>query len=105
MCKLLEQKEPPASKAKQGFGVDALVRRFAYISNNTLWMFNNRISFSIVYGKYWEKPIYSIHNNGGRKANECLDIDINIHRLAFSMVLWNIGKFAKILKYFPSKYA
>lgn len=70
----------------------------------TLWLFNDRLSFSAQYCPMWEKPMYKVYENGGREPNECLDVNLHFWKLAFSMTLWNIGKWSRLLRMWkPSK--
>lgn len=67
----------------------------------TLWLFKQRVSVGCVYGRYWESPVFSISNNGGRLADECFDLNVNLWRLGFSFTLWHIGAWSKLLRYLP----
>lgn len=40
------------------------------INGFTIWMNNDKYCINLhSYNKYWEKPRFSIHENGGRKKN------------------------------------
>lgn len=55
------------------------------------------------YCRGWEYPRLHFHENGGRKANECLDLNWAIWKMAFSITIYNLGSWSRILKYIPTK--
>lgn len=71
--------------------------------NKTLWLFNQRLSVSLSYCPMWEKPMYAIWNNGGRKPGECFDLGANLWRFAIAITLWRIGRWSGVLQLLSGK--
>jgi hypothetical protein len=51
----------------------------------------------------WETPKLAFHENGGRQANECLDLNWSIWRMAFSVTICNLGGLSRVLRFIPTK--
>lgn len=67
----------------------------------TLWLFNQRVTLSARYCPTWDRPMYYLTDNGGRKPDECLDINLTIWRFAMSLTIWGIGGLSTVLRYMP----
>lgn len=68
----------------------------------TLWMFKYRFSISVGHYPTWhgkKRRFISVRNNGGRKADECLDINWEVGTIGGAITLWQIGVFEKILRF------
>ena len=53
------------------------------------WFSRDRISVTGQYCPMWEKPHYQCFTNGGWREGECLDMHINVHRIALSLTIWD----------------
>jgi hypothetical protein len=66
----------------------------------TLWLFKGRVSFSAHYLP--QHPArFELSNNGGRRADELLDVNARIGKMALSFTLWQIGSFWRIVRFLP----
>jgi hypothetical protein len=70
----------------------------------THWLFNQRLSLSAQRCSDWPDGFrLYFHENGGRRANECLDVNLNVGRYALSVTLWQIGGWSRILRLIPDR--
>ena len=57
----------------------------------TVYLIPRRLSLTIGYHPQWPRPLYRLHDNGGRLPHETLDVGVLVWRLALSATLWGIG--------------
>jgi hypothetical protein len=50
----------------------------------------------------WDHPKLAFHENGGRRAFECLDLNWSIWRMVFSITIYNIGGLSRALRFIPT---
>lgn len=80
--------------------IDKGVPGVADIKCITIWLFDGRVSLSAHYLPQ-HPPRIEISNNGGRRADEVLDVNARIGTLALSFTLWQIGAFWRIVRLLP----
>jgi hypothetical protein len=70
----------------------------------TLWLFKQRLSLSAQYCPKWDAAHYALWTNGGRYEGEVLDVNMSLWHFAFSLTLWRIGGFERVLKHVPTRH-
>jgi hypothetical protein len=68
----------------------------------TLWLFRDRLSLSAHYCPMWRRGGLAFWDNGGRKENECLDLNACIGRWSLSLTLWQIRGWSRLLRFIPT---
>jgi hypothetical protein len=66
----------------------------------TIWLFRSRVCLNAHYLPQHPARL-EISNNGGRRADECLDVNAHIGKLSLSFTLWQIGAFWRIVRLLP----
>jgi hypothetical protein len=51
----------------------------------------------------WPQGRFTFHENGGRKRGECLDLNLTIGRVIFSIVWFNLRWLPALLRFVPTK--
>lgn len=69
-----------------------------------LWLFNRRLTLSAGYYPMWDTWKLSIGDNGGRQANECLDLNLNVWYFHAGLTVWGLGWLSWLTRWIPTRH-
>lgn len=70
-----------------------------------VWLLNDRLLFSIHHCPLWQRGGLHFHENGGRTADQCLDITLVIGRTNYGMTIWRLGRLSWFTRRIPAPRA
>lgn len=59
--------------------------------------------FSVGVGLYpqWQRGGFCFRENGGRYADECLDMTIDVWKVTCTCTMWGLGRLSVLTRYLP----
>lgn len=70
---------------------------------NGLWLFKDRLTLNAQYCPKWQHGGLCFHENGGRKASECLDMTLVLYKLNLGMTIWGLGRLSLLTRWIPCR--
>lgn len=73
------------------------------VQNGTPWLLNGNVSLSARHCPTWPAGFrLFFHENGGRRRNECLDLNLNVGKWALSLTFWGMRGLPLLIGWIPS---
>lgn len=74
-----------------------------YSHSVTVSLFRGRLSLNAGYYPMWDKWQLSFHENGGRRAGDCLDITVEVGHVCLGVTIWGLGRLSRLVSWIPTR--